>query len=353
MTHAGISNTPNNTNGNQLLHFNWDANAANQLYLRYNSDRVYARRKIGGVWQNWKTFAFLDDNVASATKLQTARTLWGRSFDGTANVSGDMTGVGSITATGSISLSASSVLQFKEAGYGDKFGIWGDFNGFDDENRMYIGSATGAAGTDPALSAKLTMLLASGYIGLGTGSPTHRLHVNGYVRANGLTLDGSHLLEWDAANEAWKFNGNLYATGSLSTLGVTELSATEAKVESLKAKSIILSTAADGNVSAGMLYAGTVMWMLNRSGMILIGDNAQSGSRICMSNRTVFGGSSSGSYYIEPTGDAMLKTLGVRGTIKTAASMEIRGAVFTVKGTEIYVTIGETKYKLLKTAVTA
>lgn len=350
MTYAGISNTPNNTNGNQLLHFNWDANAANQLYLRYNSDRVYARRKIGGVWQNWKTFAFLDDNVASATKLQTARTLWGRSFDGTANVSGDMTGVGSITATGSISLSASSVLQFKEAGYGDKFGIWGDFNGFDDENRMYIGSATGAAGTDPALSAKLTMLLASGYIGLGTGSPTHRLHVNGYVRANGLTLDGSHLLEWDAANEAWKFNGNLYATGSLSTLGVTELSATEAKVESLKAKSIILSTAADGNVSAGMLYAGTVMWMLNRSGVILIGDNAQSGSRICMSNRTVFGNATTGSYYIEPTGDAVLKSLIVRTSI-TAASVAIKTAAFTVEGTEIYVTFGETKYKLLKTAV--
>lgn len=321
------------------------------------NSEIYSSREavdVGTYTVNGIKNALVSDTVAnasSATKLQTARTLWGRSFDGTANVSGDMTGVGSITATGSISLSASSVLQFKEAGYGDKFGIWGDFNGFDDENRMYIGSATGAAGTDPALSAKLTMLLASGYIGLGTGSPTHRLHVNGYVRANGLTLDGSHLLEWDAANEAWKFNGNLYATGSLSTLGVTELSATEAKVESLKAKSIILSTAADGNVSAGMLYAGTVMWMLNRSGVILIGDNAQSGSRICMSNRTVFGGSSSGSYYIEPTGDAMLKTLGVRGTIKTAASMEIRGAVFTVEGTEIYVTIGETKYKLLKTAV--
>lgn len=304
-------------------------------------------------FNGWQKLAYVDDNVASATKLQTARTLWGRSFDGTANVSGDMTGVGSITATGSISLSASSVLQFKEAGYGDKFGIWGDFNGFDDENRMYIGSATGASGTDPVLSAKLTMLLASGYIGLGTGSPTHRLHVNGYVRFNGLTLDGSHLLEWDAANTAWKFNGNLYATGGISALGITELSATEATVESLRTKSIILSTAADGNVSAGMLYAGTVMWMLNRSGMILIGDNAQSGSRICMSNRTVFGGSSSGSYYIDPSGDAVLKTLGVRGTIKTAASMEIRGAVFTVEGSEIYVTIGETKYKLTKTAVTA
>ena len=36
----------------------------------------------------WKTVAFTDSNVASATKLQTARTIWGQSFDGSANVSG-------------------------------------------------------------------------------------------------------------------------------------------------------------------------------------------------------------------------------------------------------------------------
>ena len=35
------------------------------------------------------TIATLNDNVASATKLQTARTIWGQSFDGTGNVSGD------------------------------------------------------------------------------------------------------------------------------------------------------------------------------------------------------------------------------------------------------------------------
>ena len=38
----------------------------------------------------------LEGNATSATKLATARTLWGQSFDGTAYVSGDMTGVGLI-----------------------------------------------------------------------------------------------------------------------------------------------------------------------------------------------------------------------------------------------------------------
>lgn len=82
-TNQGITNTPDNTNGNQLLHFTWDVNAANQMYFRYNDEHVYTRRKIGGAWKEWKTFAFLDSNVASATKLQTARAINGTAFDGT------------------------------------------------------------------------------------------------------------------------------------------------------------------------------------------------------------------------------------------------------------------------------
>lgn len=43
-------------------------------------------------------YATLNDNVASATKLQNARSIWGQSFDGTANISGALTGVTTITA---------------------------------------------------------------------------------------------------------------------------------------------------------------------------------------------------------------------------------------------------------------
>lgn len=39
------------------------------------------------------TIAYISSNVASATKLQTARTLWGQSFDGTANVTGGLKNV--------------------------------------------------------------------------------------------------------------------------------------------------------------------------------------------------------------------------------------------------------------------
>ena len=46
-----------------------------------------------GDYSDWKKLAFLTDNVASATKLQTARTIFGQSFDGTAKVSGTVSDI--------------------------------------------------------------------------------------------------------------------------------------------------------------------------------------------------------------------------------------------------------------------
>ena len=67
---------------------------------------------------SWSTyvnpgFVNLQNSSEVAKKLQTPRTLWGQSFDGTANVSGDMTGVGSINMSGQLtSTVASGVAPF-------------------------------------------------------------------------------------------------------------------------------------------------------------------------------------------------------------------------------------------------
>lgn len=62
---------------------------------------------------SWSTyvnpgFANLQNSSEAAKKLQTPRTLWGQSFDGTANVSGNMTGVGSITMSGQLTSTVAS-----------------------------------------------------------------------------------------------------------------------------------------------------------------------------------------------------------------------------------------------------
>lgn len=74
------------TNG---LHgqFAWDVNHAStvdttrNLWWRANDDTAFANSK-------WHQIAFTDSNVASATKLETPRTIWGQSFNGEANVTG-------------------------------------------------------------------------------------------------------------------------------------------------------------------------------------------------------------------------------------------------------------------------
>lgn len=43
-------------------------------------------------------------NASTATKLQTARTIWGKSFNGTADISGDLNNVGNINSTNSVFL---------------------------------------------------------------------------------------------------------------------------------------------------------------------------------------------------------------------------------------------------------
>lgn len=75
-----------------------------QLYSDYDdTNYLYYRSYYNATgWKAWRRFAFIDSNVASATKLQTARSIWGQSFDGSGNVSGNISNVGSIVMNGGI-----------------------------------------------------------------------------------------------------------------------------------------------------------------------------------------------------------------------------------------------------------
>ena len=58
-----------------------------QLLVAYDRDGVYYRRITDDLsYGDWKRLAFTTDNVASATRLQTPRTIWGQRFDGTADI---------------------------------------------------------------------------------------------------------------------------------------------------------------------------------------------------------------------------------------------------------------------------
>lgn len=70
-------------------------------YTKSESDSKYPTKTGGGASCTWGIA--ITGNAGSATKLQTARTLWGQSFDGTKNISGDLTSVGNITGSGTFS----------------------------------------------------------------------------------------------------------------------------------------------------------------------------------------------------------------------------------------------------------
>lgn len=75
----GIVTVLKTDNGTAQLVFD----GGNNIYFRssYGTENRY-------VTSAWKQVANLNSNVASATKLQTPRTIWGQSFDGTGNIGG-------------------------------------------------------------------------------------------------------------------------------------------------------------------------------------------------------------------------------------------------------------------------
>ena len=90
-----------------------------QANLLYSHDRygeantnitLYREDTKAPSWSTYvnPVFAPLQNSSEAAKKLQTPRTLWGQSFDGTANVSGNMTDVGSINMSGQLTSTVAS-----------------------------------------------------------------------------------------------------------------------------------------------------------------------------------------------------------------------------------------------------
>lgn len=148
----------------------------------------------------WRTVAFTDSNVASATKLQTARTLWGQLFNGEENVSGNMTGVGSISASGEIITTSTNAFRMIYGSYGSFFR--------QDETILYLmltnkGNQSGtfnsfrpflvelATGTVKLCGSAGLTVLTGGAVGIGTPSPAYKLDVAGVIHSTaGIFSDG-------------------------------------------------------------------------------------------------------------------------------------------------------------------
>ena len=187
--------------------------AANRFQIAYpytSAGPINYRTYIDGAWTEWATLARTSDNVASATKLQTARTLWGQSFDGTGNVSGNMTGVGNLTTA-----AGQSVFDFAHstAGIRGYIARWSDRFSISSTNNIAIGVGTNETGTYDGI-----WIGSSNFVGIGTTSPTQKLSVNGWVGTIGDTgwYSITHMGGWYMADSTWvrSYNNKSIYSGS-------------------------------------------------------------------------------------------------------------------------------------------
>lgn len=99
------------------------------------------------------------------------------------------------TMVGTLGMGANTIY-WKENGFGDKFGLTPYFSGTNDNNYLAFMSSVGEAGTDPAMSAKM-VLTGLGNVGIGTTTPTQKLHVIGgglftaLLTSTGITNNGT------------------------------------------------------------------------------------------------------------------------------------------------------------------
>ena len=108
--------------------------------------------------------------AGTATTLANSRTLWGQSFDGSANVSGNMTGVGTIAASGDITVTktTTAATRMKVTNTNGSVSLLTSTNRgiYDDDNSKWV---IGTNGTNT--------FLMDGNVGIGETSPTYKLQI--------------------------------------------------------------------------------------------------------------------------------------------------------------------------------
>lgn len=199
------------------------------------------------------------DNIATATKLATARTIWGQAFDGSANISGNMTNVDHIY------MNNSHTIYVKDTN-GNNL----DSFGFSNTNNLHIGYDLAAKGYNTYINGNEIYLRTSannvermritsdGKVGIGTTAPDANLHVSGdkyNIKLNsttGSTEDSTFI--WGSSsnkNTAWRIVDNptsglwlQYGVSGADThnMTISGMNATNLNTLEVKAKNLTVNS---------------------------------------------------------------------------------------------------------------
>lgn len=124
--------------------------------------------------------AYLHDNVASASKLATARTIWGQSFDGTGNVSG------SLSEVGNIHFKVDDSYDIGSDAAASRY-IYTHWLGARSGRKLELGANNSGFGLGLCIDTNLN-------VGIGTNSPAYKLHVVGDIYSSDRVIANNSVL---------------------------------------------------------------------------------------------------------------------------------------------------------------
>lgn len=211
------------------------------------------------------------DNIATATKLATARTIWGQAFDGSANVRGNISDVDNVYMNNNRS------LYIKDTNGKDLSTL-----SISDQNGFYLGFGAGSNGYFSCLDGNIILfrtatshiermrITSDGKVGIGTNAPDANLHVSGdryNIKLNSTTgsTEDSTFIYGSSSNKntAWRIVDNptsglwlQYGVSGADThnMTISGMNATNLNTLEVKAKNLTVNSSKvwhAGNDGAG------------------------------------------------------------------------------------------------------
>jgi hypothetical protein len=218
----------------------------------------------------WRYSGTFKGNASSSSKLLTARTIWGQSFNGTANVSGNMTGVGNITMSGNIYMSNARNIYAKNTDGSDMPIFYTNSN-----NELVIGSGNAQKTANTYLSGysitfrtstslnERMKIMSNGNVGIGTTAPSAKLDIKGrqdlihlqaemngeseynYIRGYNTSYDSAFRFVEGSNKKFWLQYGK---SGSNSLYGIVISGASAEAIKDFRV--VATNSLFDGNVRA-------------------------------------------------------------------------------------------------------
>lgn len=307
----------------------------------------------GFVEGSYRILAATADNVASATKLQTPRTIWGQNFDGTGNVSG------SLSEVGNIHFKVDDSYDIGSNAAASRY-IYTHWLGARSGRKLELGANNSGFGQGLCIDTNLN-------VGIGTNSPAYKLHVVGDIYSSSTIRTAAQnkaIVLSNDENPAWisALSGQvIFNTGNAIRFGATnwEYSDWAGLKYDTVANAIYLGIA-DGTVfnyydnkrSNGTLKFPGITTITPDSGARIGGSggdlylgNANNSNWVKVQDICSHNGSNY--WYIYQSGNAHFSNINVVGTATIGGNCLVKGGVTAYRSSDIRLKTNITKLNCL------